>query len=484
MGLAFLRRPQPLVMVLCGALVGCASVGALFVSYSEAMQPVRLQLQLGQWSEAQAAIPDSTVGDNNYVLDRLQQGRIAFLQRDWSGSQRSWMAAATELNWQDQQAEYRISHGLQQAGALLSNDQTMAYQTPDYEQTLLHHYLALSYLFMDKTSDALVEIRQANQAQERALARRDEQLHESAQEIEQAGLGESLALAQQGLPPRPAGAETLKGKVQSGYTFYLSALLYEATGELNDAYVDYRRALEVAPTNRMLQRDLLRLTQCMGLKQEYQQYRQRFGALDEAAKADAKDDGAGEQGTIVVLYEHELMEPLREFYLPLPIATSEGDFRAFTVALPWFGATEYPVAAAPLSLDGAAGQTEPLVSLQALANQSLHERLPGILMRQLLRLVSKEALRHQVAQQGGDLGNILVSIYNAVSEHADTRSWSTLPYGVSIWRDSVPVGQHQMTVGSGSAAQQLTVPVAKGKVTLIWVSQLAGHGVHMVKMIS
>ena len=77
----------------------------------------------------------------------------------------SWMAAATELNWQDQQAEYRISHGLQQAGSLLSNDQTMAYQTPDYEQTLLHHYLALSYLFMDQTSDALVEIRQANQAQ-------------------------------------------------------------------------------------------------------------------------------------------------------------------------------------------------------------------------------------------------------------------------------------------------------------------------------
>ena len=480
MRFALSRRPLALVVSLCGCLVGCASVGALFVSYSDALQPVRLQLQLGQWDAAQAAIPDSTVGDNNYVLDRLQQGRIAFLRRDWSGSQRSWMAAATELNWQDQQAEYRISHGLQQAGSLLSNDQTMAYQTPDYEQTLLHHYLALSYLFMDQASDALVEIRQANQAQERALARRDEQLQASAEEIEQAGLGESLALAQQGLPPQPAGAESLKGKVQSGYTFYLSALLYEATGELNDAYVDYRRALEVAPTNRMLQRDLLRLTQRMGLKQEYQQYRQRFGAVDELAKT----DGAAERGSVVVLYEHELMEPLREFYLPLPIATSDGDFRAFTVALPWFGATEYPVAATPLSLDGVAGQTEPLVSLQALANQSLHERLPGILMRQLLRLVSKEALRHQAAKQGGDLGNILVSIYNAVSEHADTRSWSTLPYGVSIWRDSVPVGQHQMLVGSGSAAQQITVPVAKGKVTLIWVSQLGGHGVHMVKMIS
>ena len=472
--------PRALVVAVGGILIGCASVGALFVSYSDTMQPMRQQLQVGQWSEALAAIPESTAKDNNYVLDRLQQGRIAFLLGDWKTSQRNLAAAATELNWLDQQAEFRVSDGLQQAGSLLSNDQTIAYQAPDYEQTLLHHYQALNYLFLDKTQDALVELRQANQSQERALARRDEALHAAEAEVQQAGLEQSLALAQEGLPPLPAGAEPLKGKIQSGYTFYLSALLYEATGEFNDAYVDYRRALEVAPHNRMLQRDLLRLTQRMGLKQEYQQYRQRFGALD----ATDKTEGAAERGSVVVLYEHELIEPLREFYLPLPIATSDGDFRAFTIALPWFGATEYPVAAAPLSLDGAAGQTEPLVSLQALANQSLHERLPGILMRQLLRLVSKEALRHQAAKQGGDLGNILVSIYNAVSEHADTRSWSTLPYGISIWRDSVPVGQHQMTVGSGSAAQQLTVPVAKGKVTLIWVSQLGGRGVHMVKMIS
>ena len=355
MRFALSRRPLALVVSLCGCLVGCASVGALFVSYSDALQPVRLQLQLGQWDAAQAAIPDSTVGDNNYVLDRLQQGRIAFLQHDWSGSQRSWMAAATELNWQDQQAEYRISHGLQQAGSLLSNDQTMAYQAPDYEQTLLHHYLALSYLFMDQASDALVEIRQANQAQERALARRDEQLQASAEEIEQAGLGESLALAQQGLPPQPAGAESLKGKVQSGYTFYLSALLYEATGALNDAYIDYQRALEVAPNNRVLQDDLLRVTARLGLKSEHAVYQQRFGRPSAATTTD--QSSSTDQGQILVLYEEGMLEPLQEFFLPLPIATSAGDFRTFTVAFPWYGSTQIPVAAGQFLLDGQSAQT-------------------------------------------------------------------------------------------------------------------------------
>ncbi len=471
--------PRALVVAVGGILIGCASVGALFVSYSDTMQPMRQQLQVGQWSEALAAIPESTAKDNNYVLDRLQQGRIAFLLGDWKTSQRNLAAAATELNWLDQQAEFRVSDGLQQAGSLLSNDQTIAYQAPDYEQTLLHHYQALNYLFLDKTQDALVELRLANQSQERALARRDEELQAAEAEVQQAGLEQSLAQAQEGLPPLPADAESLKGKIQSGYTFYLSALLYEATGNPNDAYVDYRRALEVAPNNRVLQQDLLRLTQRMGLKQEYQEYQKRFGST-----ADHSVKPVTDQGEVVLLYEQELIDPVQEFYLPLPIATSDGDFRTFTIALPWFGSSDYPVVAVPLSLDGAHGQTDPLVSLQGLASQSLHERLPGVLMRQILRLASKEAVRHEVAKQGGTLGNILVGLYNAVSEHADTRSWSTLPYGVSIWRNALPAGQHTVTIGSGATAQTIAVPVTKGKVTLVWVSQLGSRAVHMVKVIS
>ena len=82
--------PRALVVAVGGILIGCASVGALFVSYSDTMQPMRQQLQVGQWSEALAAIPESTAKDNNYVLDRLQQGRIAFLLSDWKTSHAIW----------------------------------------------------------------------------------------------------------------------------------------------------------------------------------------------------------------------------------------------------------------------------------------------------------------------------------------------------------------------------------------------------------
>lgn len=480
------NRPwRPTVLLLVSAVLsGCATMGLsdLFLSYSSVMQPVRTQLQLGQWSEAMAAIPASDPDSNNFVLDRLQQGRIAFMLRDWSASKQQLDAASTQLAWLDQQAEYRISHGLQQAGSLLSNDQAIAYQAADYEQTLLHHYQALNYLFLGQTQEALVELRQANQVQERALATREQELLATQEEVRQAGLTRELELAQQGLPESPMVADGINGRVQSGYTFYLSALLFEATGAINDAYIDYQRALEIAPGNRVLQDDLLRVTTRLGLKSEHEAYQQRFARQPQATPT--ADAMAGDQGQLLVLYEDGMVAPLQEFFLPLPIATSNGDFRTFTVAFPWYSAGQPAASPETFLLDGQPVQTDPLVSLQGLASQSLHERLPGLVMRQLLRLASKEALRQQASAQGGDLGNILFGLYNTFSEHADTRSWSTLPAGVSIWRRTLPAGNHAIAVGEGAALQQLSVPVVKGKVTLVWVHQLGAHLASMVKTIT
>jgi len=165
-------------------LSGCAgmSFSSLWTTYSQQIQQVRLDLQLGQYKEAVAAIPASTPSDNNFLLDRLESGRIAFLAQDWNSSMREFSAADSQLSWLDQQAQYRISQGLEEASALFSNDQAISYFPPDYEQALLHHYQAMNYLFLNKDEDALVELRKANQAQERALTNRDKALAQAHQE--------------------------------------------------------------------------------------------------------------------------------------------------------------------------------------------------------------------------------------------------------------------------------------------------------------
>ncbi|MGL4205984.1 MAG: COG3014 family protein [Aeromonadaceae bacterium] len=465
-------------MVLSGSLSGCVGMAMsdLFVTYSERMQPVRTQLQLGHWQEALAKIPDSTPTDNNYLLDRLEQGRIAFLGQKWVASQQALDLAAKQQAWLDEQAEYRLSRGLQQAGSLLTNDQAIGYQPPDYEQALLHHYQALNYLFQDKSEDALVEIRKANQVQEQALARRDKELQQAREEAQAQGLGEALSLAERGLPEMTGPEGAFKGKVQSGYTFYLSALLYEATGNLNDAYVDYRRAFELTPDSQVLQKDLLRITARMGLVDQHAAYAKQFAM----PAVDLSKGGKAQTGQIVIFQEQGLLTPISEFFLPLPIATSGGDFRTFTIALPYYPGQSANFLPLGVVLDGERQQTQPLMSLHTLAAHSLQERLPALLTRQLLRLAAKERMRREAAKGGGDLGNILVGIYNTLSEHADTRAWSSLPESVGIWRTEVAAGSHALALGAGNPVQ-LNIPVTAGKITLVWVVQLGANTTAVVK---
>ncbi|VEG96077.1 TPR domain-containing protein [Aeromonas encheleia] len=461
-------RPAPLTgLLLAGLLLGgCASHWQdLFVSYSDQMVPLRNQLLLGHAAEALPEVRDSTLGDDSYVLDRLEQGRIAWLAGQDAGSKQAFAAADGRLGWEDNQAEYRLSRGLAQAGSLLTNDQTMAYRVPDYERTMLHHYLALNYLQRGDADGALVEVRRANQVQERALKARAAEVRQAERQGRGASTEQQMRqLMSRGAPELDRLIGQVKNGFQNAYTFYFSGVLYEAAGDLNDAWVDYQRGYQIAPDNRSLQDALLRLARLRGSTDELKETEKRVGR-----KAPPIVKG---QGQLVVLFEDGLIPARRELFLPLPIATSGGDFRTFTVAVPYYDNRASDGGPLLVSVGGRQEQTSPLVQLGALAAKDLQERLPGMLTRQALRLLTKEQLRRSAAKEGGDVGNIMVGIFNTLSERADTRSWLTLPAQASSWQGMLPAGEVRLQLGAGSARRELPLTVHGGRTTLVWVQRL------------
>lgn len=460
-------------LLLCGALLllgGCASRWQdMFVSYSDQMVPLRNQLLLGHAAEALPEVRDSTLGDDTFVLDRLEQGRIAWLAGQDAGSKQALTAADSRLRWEDRQAQYRLSQGLGQVGSLLTNDQSMAYRTPDYERTMLHHYLALNYLQRGDAEGALVEVRRANQVQEQALKRRADEVRKAKDERDHAAAerdpeDEMRQLMSRGAPDLDRLIGRVKNGFQNAYTFYFSAVLYEAAGDLNDAWVDYQRGYQIAPDNQSLQDALLRLAVLRGAPDEIRATEKKVGRK---ALSLAKD-----QGQLVVLFEDGLIPARRELFLPLPISTSGGDFRTFTVAIPYYDNRASNSGPLTVEVDKLAWQTSELVRLEALAAKDLQERLPGMLTRQALRLVAKEQMRQAAAKEGGDVGNILVGIFNTLSERADTRSWLTLPAQASSWQGMVPAGDIHLTLSAGAAQRQLPLTIHKGRTTLVWVQRL------------
>lgn len=461
-------RPASLTgLLLAGLLLGgCASRWQdLFVSYSDQMVPLRNQLLLGHAAEALPKVRESTPGDDTYVLDQLEKGRIAWLAGQDAISKQGFAAADSRLAWEESQAKYRLSQGLAQAGSLLTNDQTMAYRAPDYERTMLHHYLALNYLQRGDAEGALVEVRRANQVQERALKVRADEVRKAKEKSEEAEAeGEMRQLMSRGAPELDRLIGQVKNGFQNAYTFYFSGVLYEAAGDLNDAWVDYQRGYQIAPDNQSLQDALLRLARLRGSADELKETEKKVGRK---APPLAKD-----RGQLVVLFEDGLIPARREIFLPLPISTSSGDFRTFTVAVPYYDNRASDTGPLTVSVGKQAGRTSSLVRLESLAAKDLQERLPGMLTRQALRLVAKEQLRRSAAKEGGDVGNILVGIFNTLSERADTRSWLTLPAEASSWQGMVPAGEVQLQLGAGSAMRTLPLTVHAGRTTLVWVQRL------------
>ena len=102
-----------------------------------------------------------------------------------------------------------------------------------------------------------------------------------------------------------------------------------------------------------------------------------------------------------------------------------------------------------------------------MASKQLQEQLPALVTRQAIRLVAKEQLRSSMSKEGGDVGNILAGLYNLASEHADTRSWLTLPDGVHILRLSLPSGQHKLSLNYANKQHEITVQVNPKHITLV-----------------
>src|SRR5215831_15115544 len=135
--------------------------------------------------------------------------------------------------------------------AFMTNDNSLPFEGEPYEQVMINVLKALNYASLNRWQDALVEAR-----------RIDHRLNV--------------------LTDRTKDKAAYR---DDGFARYLSGILYESTGDLNNAFIAYRKAYEAfeashswlhlsAPTQ--LRADLLRTADAMHLSQEFMEYQRLF----------------------------------------------------------------------------------------------------------------------------------------------------------------------------------------------------------------
>ncbi|MBB1292006.1 MAG: hypothetical protein ACJAVX_000375 [Pseudoalteromonas rhizosphaerae] len=445
----------------CVMLSGCSTIGFsdLFSDYATQMTPVRQAIKTNNIDQAQQLLPTNGQSHSNYLLNQLEQARLSNLNNQNEAARPQYEAVYQQMEIKRQAAKIQVSAGLEQSNALFTNDSVISYTPAAYEMSMLHSYQALNYIYQHNIEGALVEVRRANKVQTDALT------------ANQDDIDASVKAAQKHYPSMDEVIKNVKNGYQNAFTFYLSGLLYQSNKQYDDAYIDYKKALEINPENTYLQQVVLQLAKQQGFDQDFAEYKKRLAELPKQV---------ANSGDVVVLIEQGLVPEKDEFVLRLPINTSGGDARFYSLAMPVYKDRAYIPTVNDISIGTQTLPLSPLVRIEALAAKTLEEQTPARVSRQILRLVAKEKVRAELARSGGDVGNILANLYNLASEQADTRSWLTLPNQISVARTQLTAGDHVLKLANQN---DINFTVSKQGLTLIYLTSINNYfNSHVVQL--
>ncbi len=393
----FYSAVRGLLLIALLALCGCAS-------YSNSFVPIAAELVGHDLDSALELLDKEKTPERNRLLFLMNRGMLLRMHGEFEASNQEFFAAkqlAEELNALSLR---------EQALALTLNDATRSYAGAPYEQVLLNLYTALNYLELGQLEEARVEALQVDLL-----------------------LGE---LGDKELGPLFDN---------DPFARYLTALIYEAGGELSDAMIGYRSSYQAylqhreryqAILPRQLEYDLLRASEAVGLSDENKNYSADFGI-------DSWQDAAQlrTQGELVFLFHNGLAPVKIEEAITVPMLQGP----LIRVALPAYQRRQSCFSAARLRIGGQVVETETFASIEELAIAELERNQPAILARATARAILKHQLVKRTDKKNG-LAGLLVNVAGLLTERADTRSWMSLPASIQLARIALPAGVYDLEV--------------------------------------
>jgi hypothetical protein len=438
------------LFTLLGLITGC-STSSVFTPYPARALSYQQALSTGSLQPALDA-NKKQLGSRDALLALLEQGRIQQLAGDYTASKQSFTLALAKLDAIDQRATISVSHSASQGTALVTNDNAIPYQSNDYERIFAHQLQALNYIALNDKEGALVEMRRAQFFQDK----KPEDNNAKAESLSNNALNEyqSRFSATNDLAQRVTSSR------QNAYALYLAGILYESKKQFDDAYIDYKKALSIAPDNRFLQEDVARLAKQLNRLDDIKQLN-----LNNIKPSALKSN----EGTVVILYEEGFAPAKKELFLPFPWPEAW-----YTVAFPYYGdAWQSPM---PLSVSTAplksAINSQVITDTQALAARALKDNFVSMLIRQTLRAQTKHKLQQEATAKGGEIMGLLIGAYNILSENADLRSWLTLPRFAHIARFNLAEGEQTLNLNN---TQAIKVSVQRQRITLVHIVNINEH---------
>lgn len=353
-----------------------------------------------------------------------------------------------------------------EALALVTNPSVRPYKPEDFEGVMIHFYQTLNFLFINNYESALVECRRLNNQLNRLNDKYKNHKNKYSEDA---------------------------------FAHHLMGMIYEASGDANNAFIAYRNAIAAyekvykplfaIDVPQQLKYDIIRAANRTGFKTEASEYEKKFNLTTPSTLP--------ENGTLVFFWMNGLGPIKQEWSINfvndgynngwLTLADSQtgttfplfiGNYSsneqsalknlsALRIAFPKYESRQVMYQQANLVINNQRYSLEKGEDINAIAFQSLNDRMLREIGMSLARLATKKAMEKMVRSQNENLGSVL-SIVNAITEKADTRNWQTLPGSISYARISLPAGTHTIqleAMGAQRTSVPITLTIQKGKTT-------------------
>ncbi len=351
------------------------------------------------WARAEMAFEkEAKEPGANQLLFMLDQALALFANGDYK--------EATEILLKAEElAEIKDYTSVsEEVGTLATSESVRGYKGEDFEKVLINVYLALGFAAQGKIESAQVEARKINLLLNKMIT------------------------------------DGKRNYEESPFARVLSAILWEATGDWNAAYVDYKLAHELDPAFPGLGERLIYAANRMNFRDDEMRWRQAYPQAK--ARRWSRDEGE-----LVVFFQRGKS--------PRKVPRGENG------TLPRFVARSYgdgDLSIAVTGLDPVRTQTA--LDIEKTSIRYLEDRIGRMAARKLLGAAVKGAIAAGVGAKAkdSDLG-VLVFYALMASDRADLRSWLSLPAEIQMARIPLMPGKYRVGLrvldGSGDEMRDL-----------------------------
>lgn len=427
-----------LVLLLASLLPGCAA----FRSYDREVYSTLDQASGGN-VDAAIRMLDANNRTSKDLLYYLERGMLERLAERYPDSQKAWAAANQRI-----QTEIGVREALGNAASYLVGDQLRAYEGHDYEKVMLLTYMALNQLAMGDFDNARVAIKQTHELEATIAELRARRLSDVEEQAKKKGARTSFKELN-GYPvetiDNPA-VNALRNSYQSALSHYLAGFIYESLGEGSLAAPGYRLANELQPNQPLLEEALR--------------------GLDQRLLAATRTEDDGMTDVLFIIGSGSAPTILsRQFRAPVFI---QGRIVFAAMSVPVMAPTTFAPPPTRLMVGDQSLPVTPLTNIDLMARRSLKDDMPSIMLRASIRATANATAQYQsqrAMSDGGDrsaligLAGLVVSTGAALLEHADDRTWRTLPSEISIARARLPRGVHTITLSTPDGQRDARIDV-------------------------